>query len=1639
MRHLLTPMCALLCVFAMACDGDSPATDTGGGTDIDAATADTADAPVVCNKLIQRVCNPDDPENVYWSDTCGGLHSVVTDCNFGRVCTDDDGPGGKDATCKDPVIPCDPTNDVVCDSKKEGALFAIDVCDQKTEMSECSDGQVCKDIDGDGGVDAVCAQAGCNKVLDRVCDDTGAPESIYWADSCGGFHSVVVECKFGRICADSDGPGGADAICKKPVIPCEPTSDVVCSSDNPSVLFAIDTCGDETPTVACAQDEVCTDDDGTGGTIAACGPAPPPACYKTLNRICDPAEPTTVYWLDSCGGPDSVATTCKFGQVCSDIDGIGGNAATCKFPPPSCDPTDDIVCNPADPTSLYNITTCGDFDGVAAPCTSGDLCADNDGNGGSPATCVTPCLPSNDIVCSASSTSALYNVDDCGTVTGVASVCGPQQACTDGDGAGGLPAICVSTCAPTGETVCNPADPGSIFEVDSCGAFTAVVASCTSEEICSDSDGPGGAAPSCELLCAPSSDIVCSSLNSAALFGVDDCGNVTGTTADCASGEICTDTDGDGGADATCELDCVATEDLVCDASDDAALFNINVCGTVVGVAISCAANEACEDSDGTGGTPAACVSTCTPTSDLACDPANADALFALDSCGNVTGQDTTCGANEICADDGSGASCVSNCVVTGQVTCGNDTSETYFLDSCGAVTTVAFSCDVNEACADPDGAGGANAACESTCVASGEITCDALPTLLYAVDTCGTVTGVASVCGANEACNDSDGIGGADATCVSTCIATSDLACGQDSTALYSLDSCGNTIGVSTTCGVNEACSDPDGPGNTDANCNSTCAATATVICSSSDGGATYLESTCGGTFGVLANCGTNEACADPDGDGGDNAACVSTCVPTTTLICDASDSAAIFVASTCGGPDDVYTLCDTDFACEDADGDGGADATCVSTVPPCLPTGDLACNPDDLTSLYFVDTCDNFVSVGVTCGEGEFCDDLIIGASDATCECVETTQLGCRTSGIDGTYVVDSCGEVTNERVETCPSGTDCEDPDGPGGQDATCVQQCTKLLASACNPSDPTKVYWLDTCGGFHSVKSTCSNDWVCTPSGGGSTCAPPCAPAQSVKSCSEDNSAVVWLDGCGNPASVFDACDGHEICDAGVCVDNCGDIGEGRCKNTTPISLPGDSSILETDNCGELTGNVQETCIYGEFCSDKVGPPQCISSMTDTTSPHFVKACTFLDFIKTPTDLAMDCRCRRSLGSIPTATTGGILNCWPTNSAFGQGIQAGTGPSLFHLNSFVRGGVISKPHNEFFVAHGYTDNNHSHGGLVVAYNYDTGNRRIVSGKYPDPASGYVEYGSGYRTNRIVGVFDLEDTVHPFITDIDMGSDGMLYVYSTDTGPNSEIVKVDPTSGARTLVWKRQRESDIVSPFGQCFTTRPKGTYPGGFVPQQISPRTYALDPTTLKHYIGFRHIDDGVGIMEISADGTECNLVTRFAGNFPAIGTGYGTQYQPIAGMMVRNGNVYFVLEFDKALVEVDIATGNRTAISVGDGSLGSGDTGMGQNNIFWDDTRDLIWTMGSPATFFGMVVDPATGQRQSPYKTENDALLPNGYPVERGTLGSINNGNTIGYGAAALHPDDNDRLLLMGVDGEMHELELSTQNNWIKSI
>ncbi|MEW5852696.1 MAG: hypothetical protein AB2A00_28180, partial [Myxococcota bacterium] len=432
---------------------------------------------------------------------------------------------------------------------------------------------------------------------------------------------------------------------------------------------------------------------------------------------------------------------------------------------------------------------------------------------------------------------------------------------------------------------------------------------------------------------------------------------------------------------------------------------------------------------------------------------------------------------------------------------------------------------------------------------------------------------------------------------------------------------------------------------------------------------------------------------------------------------------------------------------------------------------------------------------------------------------------------------------------------------------------------------------------------------------------------------------------------------------------------------------------------------------------------------ISSTTVESSEYYHRNCTTEQFENNRTDLPVDCRCNEAL-------TGGLPICWAPGESFADGHGWGSGPRPAQVNSVGRevgGGFLDEANRELVVAMNWKDDNYTQSvGVIWAINIDTGARRVVSGTLDTP-TGYQTHGAGYESNVTVGGVLRHTATLPYLWDVQPGPDGAWYTYASDTQDNVEIVRIDPLTGDRALVW----HIDVAGQghtMGQCTTSRVNA------LSVQYTERSFAMDPLTGDFYLSFHDSAVGDGIVRIPLDGSTCTPVMRINGTveaqaqYPTIGGGASIQSQNIRGMGWVNNTLYIYTPLGKNLYAVDPLTGYRTLVSSVEDQVGTGHTAIGENWFLWDDNTQLLWTSGGAADNF-VAVDLATGNRQNLLQLSSlSPLVPGGYPVEHAPRGPLNPG-TWSRQRFAWHPDNRDHIMMMVNSIALTIYELHTSNSY----
>ena len=959
------------------------------------------------------------------------------------------------------------------------------------------------------------------------------------------------------------------------------------------------------------------------------------------------------------------------------------------------------------------------------------------------------------------------------------------------------------------------------------------------------------------------------------------------------------------------------------------------------------------------------------------CDPAEPNAISWLDRCGAPSPTTTSCGTGT-CDDSGPYVKCTplpDPCAgIAGTVCVAADPTATYFEDLCGVPVRVAARCGATSVC--KPSATGATCALAASCEGNATKACDPSdPTKIIWRDRCGQPNGNSIACGGTSTCDDS----GAEPTCrlAETCTGNATKACDPgDPSKIIWLDRCGQPNGNSIACGTTSTCDD-SGPEPT-CTVDPGCGGNTTKACNPADPANIYWLDACGEQTGATLPCGANATCDDASGE----ATCTFDpgCGGNSTQACSADDPDNIYWRDACGALTGATIPCGAGLTCDDSDPD---DVRCIDPSP-CLGAAQKFCDPADLSRVKWLDGCGRVKDATIPCGANAACSEV-----DGEARCVSTDVCGgnvetvCLDDDPGQVYWIDGCGELTGS---TYPCGVASCDDSGPS---ATCtvLQTCADTKLRVCDPADDTVIRLTNACGDDLGVWSTCANGKRCSESTPGeATCA--CTPTDDV------------------------TCFGKHF-------------------------LYQPSGIRQLDSCGYPSGPVVTECESGEICHESAAGPVCTTSLSDTSSPMYHRGCSFIDYVVYKTDLEVDCRCRRhaaTIGDIDRYDDGGNMACVPQSDSWADGWTMGEGPHFRHLlHNFNGGGVYSPTHNELFATMHFTNSFYQGAGMVIGYDITTGARRIVSGRYPSPAGIDEMYGSGYESQRAVGVQRFEPTTLPGAWDLEQGSDGMLYVWGSSAG-NKEITRVHPDTGARTLVWRQVLEGEATAPAGQCFSTRPKPTFAGGFQPVQLEDHAFAMGPDGT-FYLGFRNdAAEGNGVVRIAADGSTCTVVSRWNGTMGQVGTGAAPQYSTVEGFGIHAGKLYASLQIGKHLLAIDLANGRRTLIA---NPAGSVESTPGQSTMFWDDTRDLLITAGAVQAYQAVAIDLDTGLRQALFLTAPGMPIESAPPRETGAHGAIDNGNYQGYGAIALDPVNNDHVYIV-IKWGLLKYEMSTGNSYVMS-
>ena len=498
---------------------------------------------------------------------------------------------------------------------------------------------------------------------------------------------------------------------------------------------------------------------------------------------------------------------------------------------------------------------------------------------------------------------------------------------------------------------------------------------------------------------------------------------------------------------------------------------------------------------------------------------------------------------------------------------------------------------------------------------------------------------------------------------------------------------------------------------------------------------------------------------------------------------------------------------------------------------------------------------------------------------------------------------------------------------------------------------------------------------------------------------------------------------------------------------------------------------------EVCEFGASCRQDNrldnGKAQCIRSTTNKKSPYYDYACgQFTEHVIFQTNLEVDCRCRvggtghRYLDPYDKNVDPEemIINCtrgeaqmknkWP--------VKYGKGPKFDAWkkergSTRWTGGIFRPETREFFSVVRWSNPNYQRSGSIVAWNIDTKDRRVVSGLYPDRRRGMKEYGSGYLSDATQKGKEKQPLTGPGI--MKWGTDGMIYLLAGGAGEGSsnrrEIIKIDPDTGERTLIWKAKNPKyapNADKKYGQCY--RPNGKYPKKSSVEMVA-LAFAMGPKN-EFYLSMHDVRAGDGILKISADGKTCTPISvwgnakghkpggnqKSAPAYKHKGKGKFIQF-PVQGMLYHEDPEYGPLIYGVSsndLYSFAIEDGFRALETFEDRKY----RGIGYTRMVYmeRDGHPLILATGNIGGS-NAIVELGTGQREPILADTRDydhPILKSAYGVFRSVNmnGALGNNNHIQTGGLMIDPKNPDIAYAVLNHGALVQLELSTFNSMIWS-
>jgi hypothetical protein len=244
---------------------------------------------------------------------------------------------------------------------------------------------------------------------------------------------------------------------------------------------------------------------------------------------------------------------------------------------------------------------------------------------------------------------------------------------------------------------------------------------------------------------------------------------------------------------------------------------------------------------------------------------------------------------------------------------------------------------------------------------------------------------------------------------------------------------------------------------------------------------------------------------------------------------------------------------------------------------------------------------------------------------------------------------------------------------------------------------------------------------------------------------------------------------------------------------------------------------------------------------------------------------------------------------------------------------------------------------TGSNTDDKGVIGTVDIVTGERKVLSGKYEDPAEGTVSVGEGPTLNEVFGVTHSKS--------------GKLLATVKHKATDYGIVSIDPANGNRTEVLTFEGSRAPCDGLGEGLE--------GDVL---FAHRSGLAEGPDGELYVHFSK-DLGSGIARIDAD-KKCKVLT-YTSSDPNqnVGEGANVPNSEYNNLTLHDGFIWSTLFVGESVLKIDIKTGKRTKISssFGGGSIGEGPK-LGTQSIGFD--GDKVWTAGDGQDINIVFIDTA---------------------------------------------------------------------------